>query len=89
VKTPGEQPLISLRNAGSYVLVTSGGTVVEGPLLQIGNTTSRVDSGRDPVVWVDDWSATGVGHHWALCVGHRKANVAAVASLLGIEHHHV
>lgn len=74
---------------GSYVLITSEGTVVEGPLLQIGNTTSRVDFGRDPGLWVDAWSNTGVGHHWALCIGHQSANVAAVASLLGIEHRHV
>ncbi len=74
---------------GSYVLVTSEGTVVDGPLLKIGNTTSRVDFGRDPGRWVDDWSATGVGHHWALCVGHQADAVAAAASLLGIEHRHV
>ncbi|MGV8847717.1 arabinose isomerase [Tessaracoccus sp.] len=74
---------------GSFVLVTSEGSVVEGPLLRIGNTTSRVDFGRDPGQWVDDWSATGVGHHWALCVGHQAANVTAVASLLGIKHRHV
>ncbi|RMB57812.1 L-fucose/L-arabinose isomerase family protein [Tessaracoccus antarcticus] len=74
---------------GSFVLVTSEGSVVEGPLLRIGNTTSRVDFGRDPGQWVDEWSATGVGHHWALCVGHQAATVAAVASLVGIEHRHV
>ncbi len=74
---------------GSYVLVTSEGTVVDGPLLKIGNTTSRVDFGRDPGRWVDDWSATGIGHHWALCLGHQADTVAAAASLLGIEHRHV
>lgn len=74
---------------GSYVLVTSEGAVVDGPLLRIGNTTSRVDFGRDPGRWVDDWSATGVGHHWALCIGHQADTVAAAASLLGIEHRHV
>lgn len=74
---------------GSYVFTTSEGTVVDGPLLKIGNTTSRVDFGRDPGQWVDDWSASGVGHHWALCVGHQRSAVAAVASLMGVEHRHV
>lgn len=74
---------------GSYVLVTSEGTVVDGPRLQIGNTTSRVDFGRDPGEWVDEWSTTGVGHHWALSTGHQAETVAAAASLLGIEHRHV
>ncbi|WP_394248936.1 arabinose isomerase [Arthrobacter pityocampae] len=74
---------------GSYVFITSEGVVVPGPLLAIGNTTSRVDFGGDPGLWVDEWSQTGVGHHWALCVGHRAADVGAAASLLGVEHRHV
>ncbi|MFC9678880.1 arabinose isomerase [Streptomyces sp. NPDC056948] len=71
---------------GSLSFVTSEGTVVPGPLLEIGNTTSRVDFGRDPGEWVDAWSATGVGHHWSLAVGHHAADFRAAASLLGIEH---
>lgn len=74
---------------GSFVFVTSEGEVVPGPLLAIGNTTSRVDFGGDPGVWVDQWSQTGVGHHWALSLGHRAADLGAAASLLGIEHRHV
>lgn len=74
---------------GSYVFVTAEGIVTEGPLLEIGNTTSRVDFGGDPGLWVDRWSATGVGHHWALCVGHRSGDIAAAASLLGVSHRHV
>ncbi len=74
---------------GSLTFITSEGTVVDGPLLQIGNTSSRVDFGRDPGEWVDAWSATGVGHHWALTVGHNGADFAAAASLLGVEHRQV
>jgi L-arabinose isomerase len=74
---------------GALSFVTSEGTVVPGPLLTIGNTTSRVDFGGDPGEWVDEWSRTGIGHHWGLCVGHVARDVAAAASLLGIEHRHV
>ena len=74
---------------GSYSFITSEGEVVPGPLLEIGNTTSRVDFGGDPGEWVDAWSQTGIGHHWALCVGHRAADLGAAASLLGLEHRHV
>ena len=74
---------------GRFVFVTSEGEVVPGPLLSIGNTTSRVDFGGDPGVWVDEWSQTGIGHHWALCLGHRAADIKAAANLLGIEHRHV
>jgi len=74
---------------GSFVFITSEGEVVPGPLLAIGNTTSRVDFGGDPGVWVDEWSQTGIGHHWALCLGHRATDIRAAANLLGIEHRHV
>ncbi len=70
---------------GSFVLVASEGTVIPGPLLQIGNTTSRVDFGCDPGEWTDAWSASGVAHHWALGTGHRIGELSAVADLLGIE----
>lgn len=70
---------------GSLAFVASTGTVVPGPLLEIGNTTSRVDFGRDPGEWVDAWSATGVGHHWSLSTGARIGDYRAAASLLGID----
>ena len=70
---------------GSLSFIASEGTVVPGPLLEIGNTTSRVDFGRDPGEWVDAWSASGVGHHWSLSLGHRAGTYRAAASLLGID----
>lgn len=69
---------------GSFVLIASEGEVVPGPLLEIGNTTSRVDFGFDPGEWTDAWSATGIGHHWALCTGHRAKDFRAAADLLGL-----
>ncbi len=76
---------ITQRRDGRLRFVVSEGEVVGGPLLQIGNTTSRVDFGRDPGEWCDAWSATAVAHHWALGTGHRRAELAAVAELLGVE----
>lgn len=70
---------------GSLAFVASEGAVVPGPVLAIGNTTSRVDFGRDPGEWVDEWSATGIGHHWSLSIGHRAGTYKAAASLLGID----
>ncbi|MFF9403136.1 arabinose isomerase [Streptomyces sp. NPDC014744] len=69
---------------GTFTFVVSEGEVVPGPLLEIGNTTSRVDFGFDPGEWTDAWAATGVGHHWALCTGHRAKDLRAVADLLGV-----
>lgn len=70
---------------GRFRFVASEGTVVDGPLLRIGNTTSRVDFGCDPGEWIDAWSASGVNHHWALGTGHRIAELNALGELLGIE----
>jgi L-arabinose isomerase len=76
--------LAQLRD-GTLKLVASQGTVVEGPLLKIGNTTSRVDFGVDPGEWTDTWSTSGIGHHWALGIGHRVDELRAVADLLDLE----
>ncbi len=73
------------RRDGRFALLASEGRTVEGPLLRIGNTTSRVDFGRDPGEWTDEWSATGISHHWALGTGHRAADLKALADLLDLE----
>lgn len=70
---------------GRLTFIASEGTVVPGPLLQIGNTTSRVDFGCHPGEWVDAWSASGVDHHWALCTGHRAEELGAAVDLMGVD----
>lgn len=76
--------ITELRN-GHMRFVASEGNVVAGPLLRIGNTTSRTDFGRDPGEWCDAWSAAAVAHHWSLGTGHRAQDLAALAELLGVE----
>jgi L-arabinose isomerase len=76
---------IAQQRDGAFKFVTSHGTVVPGPVLQIGNTTSRVDFGCDPGEWTDAWSATGVSHHWALGVGDLRPELRATADLLGVD----
>jgi L-arabinose isomerase len=68
---------------GRYTFVVSEGRVVPGPLLRIGNTTSRVDFGCDPGEWTDAWSASGISHHWALATGHLAEDIRALADLTG------
>lgn len=70
---------------GAFGFVVSEGETVDGPHLKIGNTTSRVDFGRDPGEWTDAWSATGISHHWALGTGHRAEELRALADLMGVE----
>ncbi|MGQ4513301.1 arabinose isomerase [Streptomyces sp. DW26H14] len=73
------------RRDGGYRLVAAEGEVVGGPLLEIGNTTSRVDFGCDPGEWTDAWSASGVGHHWALATGRLLPDLRALAGLTGLD----
>ena len=56
-----------------------------GPLLRIGNTTSRVDFGCDPGEWTDAWSRRASRTTGRSAPGHRAAELAAVADLLGLE----
>jgi L-arabinose isomerase len=76
---------IAQQRDGAYTFVASTGTVVPGPLLRIGNTTSRVSFGCDPGEWVDEWSATGISHHWALGVGDLLPELRATADLMGVD----
>lgn len=68
---------------GTFRFVASAGRVVGGPLLRIGNTTSRVDFGGDPGEWADAWAASGISHHWALGTGNLMPELRATADLLG------
>ena len=49
------------------------------------NDTGRLLRARRSLEWVDSWSATGTGDHWALALGHRGADTRAAASLFGIQ----
>lgn len=76
---------LTQRADGRLRMVVDEGRVVPGPLLQIGNTSSRVDMGRHPGEWVDAFCAAGPSHHWALGVGHEAATLARVADLTGVD----
>jgi L-arabinose isomerase len=76
---------IGQQRDGSFRFVASAGRVVAGPLLKIGNTTSRVNFGCDPGQWADQWSATGISHHWALGTGDLLPELRVVAELLGTD----
>ncbi len=76
---------LTQRRDGGLRMIVSEGEVVPGPLLEIGNTSSRVDFGMDPGEWVDDFCAGGPAHHWALGVGHHRSTLQRVADLTGIE----
>ncbi|MBZ2199528.1 L-fucose/L-arabinose isomerase family protein [Ruania sp. N2-46] len=84
---PGPVTLLGLNQTrdGRLRLVTAQGRAVHGPMLQIGNTTTRVDFDCHPGDWVDAWAAGGSAHHWGLGVGHHRGDLRALAELLSME----
>lgn len=70
---------------GSLRLIVGEGHVAQGPVMKIGNTVSRVDFGCPPENWVESWSTSGSGHHFAMGTGHHAAEIEVLAKLLGID----
>ena len=69
---------------GALKLIVAEGESIPGDVLRIGNTNSRLRFSLPPAELLERWCAEGPTHHVALGVGHRAADVAKVASLLGL-----
>jgi L-arabinose isomerase len=76
---------LTQRRDGALRMIVSEGQVVAGPLLEIGNTSSRVDFGREPGEWVDAFCGAGPAHHWALGTGSHAGTISRIGELTGIE----
>jgi L-arabinose isomerase len=55
---------------GELKFLAAEGESLPGPILQIGNTNSRIRFGLPPAQFVDTWCAEAPTHHCALGVGH-------------------
>lgn len=86
---PVTQFSIGELSSGKLRFIVSEGTVVEGPHIKIGNTTSRIDFGCDPGIWTEEWARSGSTHHWGMGGGHLASDVEALADLIGVEFRHV
>ena len=71
---------------GQLKFVAAQGKSIPGPILQIGNTNTRVRFGdMAPDEFGQAWTETGSTHHFALGVGHQLGKIEKLAKLLGIE----
>jgi L-arabinose isomerase len=70
---------------GRLKLVAAEGESLPGPVPTIGNSQHRIRFGDDLRGWFEAWCATGPTHHVALSLGHRVADIAKTAWLLGLE----
>ena len=70
---------------GRLKLIVAEGESIEGPVLRIGNTCSRIDFHRPPADFIQDWTRHGPTHHFALGIGHLSGKIEYVAKLMNLE----
>jgi L-arabinose isomerase len=66
-------------------MLVAEGESIPGPVLQIGNTNSRLRFSMGPAAFMDRWCQEAPTHHVALGIGHQATVLQHVARLLGIE----
>ncbi|HWR50877.1 MAG TPA: L-fucose/L-arabinose isomerase family protein [Bryobacteraceae bacterium] len=69
---------------GSLKMIAAEGESLPGPILQIGNTNSRLRFKLPPGEFVNRWCAEGPTHHCALGVGRQLGELEKLGSLLGL-----
>ena len=67
---------------GGLTLLAAEGESLPGPILNVGNTNSRLRFALDPAAFVTRWAEAGPPHHCALGIGHRLADIRKLAHLL-------
>jgi L-arabinose isomerase len=71
---------------GRFKFVATQGESIPGPILQVGNTNTRVRFGdMAPEEFGQAWTETGSTHHFALGTGHQLGKIEKLANLLNIE----
>jgi len=71
--------------SGDLKFVAAQGESIPGPIMQIGNTNSRLSFSLDPASFMDAWCAEGPTHHVALGVGHQVPRLKMAARLLNLK----
>ena len=70
---------------GNLNLLVAEAESVPGPILEIGNTTSRYKFSIGARRFVNDWNAHGPAHHCAVGLGHIAGKIEKLGKLLQME----
>lgn len=72
---------------GRLKFLAAEGESISGPIMQIGNTNSRIRFNLPPAQFVDAWCAQAPTHHCALGVGHLAPVLEKFSHLSKLEYH--
>lgn len=70
---------------GNLKLLAAQAESIPGPVLQIGNTDSRLKFSLGPADFINAWCKEGPTHHFALGVGHILPKIEKFASISALE----
>ncbi|MEM7133503.1 MAG: L-fucose/L-arabinose isomerase family protein [Chloroflexota bacterium] len=70
---------------GNIKFLYSEGESLSGPIMQVGNTNSRIRFSLAPAEFIDAWCAQAPTHHCALGVGHIAGKLEKFGRLKGLE----
>ena len=70
---------------GNLKLLAAQAESIPGPVLQIGNTDSRLKFSLGPADFINAWCHEGPTHHFALGVGHILPKIEKFASIASLE----
>lgn len=70
---------------GKVKLLAAEGEVVDGPVLEIGNTNSRYRFSIGAREFINRWSMAGPSHHCAIGLGRQALKIEKLGEILGIE----
>ncbi len=70
---------------GNLKLLAAQAESMPGPVLQIGNTDSRLKFSLGPADFINAWCREGPTHHFALGVGHFLSKIEKFASIASLE----
>ena len=76
---------VTQTRSGQLKLVAAEGESLPGPIMEIGNTNSRLQFSLGPAQFMDRWCEQGPTHHVALGVGHQLARIEKIARMLDLE----
>jgi L-arabinose isomerase len=82
----GPVTLLSVvQTADKLMLLTAEAESVEGPILEIGNTSSRYRFPIGARRFMEGWNAEGPAHHCSVGIGHIATKLKKLASLLNMD----